>query len=77
MGSGVDQLLAMTAEITMFDATIVWLKRATGIGYKTYDPLVGGDIDIDEVTRKIRRADRLVRDVERLERELRRIGLPV
>lgn len=70
-------MLMMMAEPPMFDNVVLWLKRATGVGYATFDPLAGGVIDIDEQTRKMRRADRLVRDVERLEYELRRIGLPV
>lgn len=59
------------------EEVVTWLKRATGIGYVTYDPLVGGEIDVDDAAMRLRRVDRLVRDVERLERELRRIGLPV
>jgi hypothetical protein len=56
---------------------ITWLKRATGVGYRRYDPLVGRDVDVEKSARLRERTDKLVRDVDQLERELRKIGLRI
>jgi hypothetical protein len=55
---------------------VIWLKRATGIGYKKFPPLpktmVVDPRAADPIKRK---SDVVVREIERLERELRRRGI--
>lgn len=59
------------------DNIIVWLKRATGIGYKRYKPLSETTVSIEKMPNIKEKADRLNRDFDRLERELRRIGIRI
>lgn len=50
---------------------VVWIKRATGIGYREFPPL---NIS-SENTKKLRKnSDDLVIQIEQLERDLRRRG---
>lgn len=50
---------------------LIWLKRATGIGYEEF-PLL--DSECHEQTEKIKeKANQVQKDVELLERELRRV----
>ena len=53
--------------------TIVWLKRATGIGYRAFPPIMGGVVPHGEQDRLKNKSNEVARDVERLERELRRV----
>jgi hypothetical protein len=53
---------------------LVWLSRATGVGYHQYDPLVKSEVDVKKASDLREKADRLAADIERLERELRRNG---
>lgn len=55
---------------------VVWLKRATGIGYRKYQPLIDeGHVDPFIASRLEAHAKAMVREVEDLDRELRRSGL--
>lgn len=55
----------------------LWIARATGIGYKKFGPLVGNEVDVDKAEFLRIKSDKLVRDVARLEAELRKIGFRV
>jgi hypothetical protein len=57
-----------------FREIIVWLSRATGVGYRRYEPLVAKEVDIKKASDLREKADRLAMDIERLERELRKHG---
>lgn len=63
-----------SAAMTLNDI-LIWASRATGIGYRHYPPLVGNEIDPKKAQEFNELADKLVRDVDRLDRELRRIGV--
>lgn len=52
---------------------VVWLKRATGVGYREFPPIVGGVVPHDEHDKLRAKTNEVARDVERLERELLRV----
>ena len=54
----------------------MWAKRATGIYYRDFPPLPSSPlVDTESGERLKRKSDEVVREVERLELELRRVGL--
>jgi hypothetical protein len=53
---------------------ILWLKRATGIGYKHPKPIEHETHGPEQAAELKHKTDKLVRDMERLEQELRRVG---
>lgn len=54
----------------------MWAKRATGICYKDFPPMPRQPlIHSDSGARLKRKSDDIVREVERLEEELRRLGI--
>lgn len=56
---------------TSFMQTVLtWAARATGLGYQLVQPPIG----LAEAENRVRRSDRLVVEIEQLERELRRRG---
>lgn len=52
---------------------LTWLSRATGIGYRPY-PALSDVVQAHRVYELRRNSDRLVVEVQQLERELRRSG---
>jgi hypothetical protein len=54
--------------------TMIWLSRASGIGYRQYGPLEETDKGIKRAIELRHKADRLARDLEIVERELQRRG---
>lgn len=53
---------------------VTWLKRATGLWYKSYGPL-SDTVSIEAKSYELRtRTDTIVREVKQLERELQKIG---
>lgn len=54
---------------------IVWFMRATGIGYKRFPNLVGSEVDPNTGDKLLVKSDQMVEQVEKLERELRKIGV--
>ncbi len=53
---------------------MIWLSRATGIGYRPYPPIVGGIVPSDYADQLVVKSDEIERQIEMLERELRRRG---
>lgn len=60
-----------------FRTLLVWLKRATGIGYKHYPVLPDGVVDQKRAKEFNARADKLAHDIEELDKELRRNGFRI
>jgi hypothetical protein len=55
---------------------IVWLKRATGLGYSKYPPLPDSPpVDPQTGERLKKKSDEVVQEVERLEKELGKLGI--
>ena len=53
-----------------------WIKRATGIGYRKFPPLPTESVVNPRMAEPLRKkSDQIVREVERLEAELRRLGI--
>lgn len=50
---------------------LLWLSRATGVGYRDFRPM---DLSKDDTKALERKTDTLVIQVEQLEREIRRHG---
>jgi hypothetical protein len=67
-------MMTEAGAIMTLNDILVWASRATGIGYRAYPPLVGSEIDPQKTKESKEIADKLVRDMEALHRELRRIG---
>lgn len=55
---------------------VKWIKRATGVGYRKFPPLSQEPIVDPRLADPLKRkSDQVVREVERLEAELRRLGI--
>lgn len=55
---------------------VVWIKRATGIYYRDFPPLPTDPIVHPDCGGRLKRkSSEIVREVERLEEELRRLGI--
>jgi hypothetical protein len=53
---------------------LIWLSRATGIGYKRFHPLIGNEVDPNIAVKVSADNDRLCRDITRLHQELLKSG---
>lgn len=60
--------------MNLLKTAFVWISRATGLGYQPYPPLVGSEVSVDHAIKFKHKTDKLVLDVQRLDRELRRRG---
>lgn len=71
------QTMAAHHQRSLWRDILIWVKRATGVGYRRFAPLVGNEIDVDKSRYLRLRSDKLVDDVEQLEMELRKIGFRI